>query len=350
MAKILIVSFAFSKRGGIEYLAQLVRQSLKEEYSVNCIARNSKFRIGRIYQDFRAIIGLQKVDIAIFMHPFLFRKYASFIPSKVKSIVWTHGREIFGKWGKYQTPNLSSASQIIAVSSYTKTRVLENWPKANVEVINNAAPIPERKYLEQDLNKKKDLIIVSRMASDVIYKGHEIVFNALSLLQDFNIKYFPTLHVVGDGNDRPRLERIVESLDFSDKVLFHGYVTEEKLENLYSTSLAFVMPSFVKKNEEEKWGGEGFGLVYLEAGLHQLPVIACDEGGQTDCIINGKTGFLVKPDAEAVANKIALLLNDPYLAWQMGKAGYQHVLKRFTFNRFRKDVLQLIEGYRKENG
>jgi len=196
----------------------------------------------------------------------------------------------------------------------------------------------------QNLSRKKDLIIVSRMASDVVYKGHEIIFDALSLLRNLNFPYFPILHVVGNGNDKKRLENVVESLGLSDQVLFHGYITEDYLEKLYSSSLIFVMPSFVKKSDDEKWGGEGFGLVYLEAGLHQLPVIACDEGGQTDCIVDGKTGFLIKPEAKELAHKIEFLLSNPNLAHKMGEAGYYHVLNHFNFDRFKEDVLQLIES------
>lgn len=342
MKKILIVSFDFSKQGGIEYLAQLVYKSLAEGSLVKTIARKGKSKIKRLYKDINIIINLQKSNIVIFMHPFLFRRYEKFIPVNVKSIVWTHGREVFGKWGKYKTPNLSLANQIIAVSNYTKEKILENWPEANVKVIHNGVPIPKYEYSAQYLNEKKDLIIVSRMANDVVYKGHEIIFNALSLLQKSSSPYYPTLHIVGDGDDRKRLEKVVESLDLSKQVLFHGYINEDYLEELYSKSLIFVMPSFVKKSEEEKWGGEGFGLVYLEAGLHKLPVIACDEGGQTDCIVDGKTGFLIKPDSKELANKIEFLLNNKKLAHQMGEAGYYYVLEHFNFNRFKKDVLELI--------
>jgi len=117
MKKILIVSFDFSKQGGIEYLAQMVYRSLADRYLVNTIAKKEKSKIKRLYKDINIIINLQISNIVIFMHPFLFRRYEKFIPANVKSIVWTHGREVFGNWGKYKTPNLSLANQIIAVSN-----------------------------------------------------------------------------------------------------------------------------------------------------------------------------------------------------------------------------------------
>jgi phosphatidylinositol alpha-1,6-mannosyltransferase len=70
------------------------------------------------------------------------------------------------------------------------------------------------------------------------------------------------------------------------------------------------------------FAGEGFGIVFLEAGLHQLPVVAGDVGGARDAVIHGETGLLVDPtDHVAVAGALTELLTDPERAARLGRAG-----------------------------
>ena len=69
-------------------------------------------------------------------------------------------------------------------------------------------------------------------------------------------------------------------------------------------------------------GGEGFGIVYLEAGAAGLPVVAASEGGATSAVIDGVTGLLCDPrDHVAVADRIVRLLTNPELARRLGEAG-----------------------------
>ena len=68
--------------------------------------------------------------------------------------------------------------------------------------------------------------------------------------------------------------------------------------------------------------GEGFGIVYLEAGAYGKPVVAGNVGGALDAVRDGETGLLVDPaDAHAVAEAIARLLLDPDLARRLGAGG-----------------------------
>jgi glycosyltransferase involved in cell wall biosynthesis len=71
-------------------------------------------------------------------------------------------------------------------------------------------------------------------------------------------------------------------------------------------------------------GGEGFGIVYLEAGLHGLPVVGGDVAGARDAVVDGETGLLVDPnDHLAVAEAISELLTNPALAESLGRGGSQ---------------------------
>jgi glycosyltransferase involved in cell wall biosynthesis len=67
---------------------------------------------------------------------------------------------------------------------------------------------------------------------------------------------------------------------------------------------------------------EGFGLVYLEAAAHGLPVVAHDVGGVADAVIDGVTGLLVPPERPLqLAAAFEKLIHDPALRRRLGTAG-----------------------------
>ena len=109
------------------------------------------------------------------------------------------------------------------------------------------------------------------------------------------------LVVVGDGDDRPRLERLTRELGLSQSVSFAGYVPEEtKVEWLQKMWFGVTMSS-----------KEGWGLTVLEANACGTPVIAADVPGLRDAVKDGVTGVLTPfGDIAALAAKMTALLQD----------------------------------------
>ncbi|HET7536992.1 MAG TPA: glycosyltransferase family 4 protein, partial [Candidatus Didemnitutus sp.] len=100
-------------------------------------------------------------------------------------------------------------------------------------------------------------------------------------------------------------------------VKFLGDIPDEKLGEIYARADIFAMTSM-----PHKLSVEGFGLVYLEAGAHGLPLIAHDIGGVPEAVINDTTGLLVSPDdSAALTAAFARLIEDPALRRQLGDAG-----------------------------
>jgi phosphatidylinositol alpha-1,6-mannosyltransferase len=74
---------------------------------------------------------------------------------------------------------------------------------------------------------------------------------------------------------------------------------------------------------------EGFGLVYLEAGAHGLPIVAHAIGGVPEAVVDGETGLLVRPGYTAeLTQAFARLLADPALRRRLGEAGRARALGR----------------------
>jgi len=116
-----------------------------------------------------------------------------------------------------------------------------------------------------------------------------------------------------------------KKVPMSNAIEFIGELPREKLVEYYSNSLALVITSV--------WP-EPFGIVALEAMACGKPVIAFESGGLNDIIINGKTGFLIKPkDHSAITNKIMTLLRDKKLAIEIGRDARDLVERNYTIER-----------------
>lgn len=115
------------------------------------------------------------------------------------------------------------------------------------------------------------LLTVSRL---VERKGHLTMLEALATS---NLNY--VWDIVGDGRMRERIEKRVVELGLEGKVTVHGYVAEEERDELYNQADIFVMVT--SKTSKDR---EGFGIVYIEAQLHGLGIIAADHAEMRESV------------------------------------------------------------------
>lgn len=118
--------------------------------------------------------------------------------------------------------------------------------------------------------------------------------------------------VVGEGSERRFIERAAEDAGVLDRVTFGGLLGDERLAALYRDALGLVYVPF----------DEDYGLATLEAFLAAKPVItARDSGGTLEFVRDGVNGFVVDPEASAIAGAIAGLDADRRLAASLGSNG-----------------------------
>lgn len=131
------------------------------------------------------------------------------------------------------------------------------------------------------------LMTCGRMASTERLKGFDEVLDILPEVRKVipNLRYL----VVGDGDDRARLEGKTRRLGLEDVVIFTGYVREEEKVDHYRLADVYVMPS----------QQEGFGFVYLEAMACGIPTIAGKWDGGREALRGGALGRLVEPGDKA---------------------------------------------------
>jgi glycosyltransferase involved in cell wall biosynthesis len=157
------------------------------------------------------------------------------------------------------------------------------------------------------------------------------------LLEAFQIvkKDFPEarLKIVGDGDDRARLERLAQQLGLHTCVEFTGYVSAEtKVE--YLQQMHFVVNTSSK---------EGWGLTVLEANACGTCVIASDVPGLRDSVIDGETGILYEyGNIEQLAQKISLLLRDQRLRERLSENAFEWSQK-FRWEDSAKTTIEVLE-------
>jgi phosphatidylinositol alpha-1,6-mannosyltransferase len=188
---------------------------------------------------------------------------------------------------------LSKIDFVISISEITKQKFLQwsHLTRARYFLLPNA--ITQQNYgvgsrsqeliARYGLDGKTVLMTLGRLAAQEKYKGFDEVMELLPALsaQIANIVYL----VVGDGDDRPRLEAKAESLRVADRVIFTGFIPEADKADHYRLADAFVMPG----------RGEGFGFVFLEALACGIPVVGSRLDGSREALRQGTLGILVDP-------------------------------------------------------
>jgi phosphatidyl-myo-inositol dimannoside synthase len=202
---------------------------------------------------------------------------------------------------------------------------------------------PAEDSLQRRLGGRPRLVLtVARLAASEQYKGHDVVLQALPrvLAQVPDLTYL----IVGDGDDRPRLEGMARQLGVRDRVVFAGEVSDEELAACYRASEVFVLPARTRLGDHPK--GEGFGIVFLEAMAFGKPVIGPDYGAPAEIIRHSEHGLLVNPeDPEAVAAALLQLLTAPAAARSMGEAASEWVKREYSYESFRRRLERLLQEY-----
>jgi phosphatidyl-myo-inositol dimannoside synthase len=207
-----------------------------------------------------------------------------------------------------------AADATIAVSAYTRDMALAVGAAAErVHVIPPGVDLPPAYSARRD--GRPTLLTVASFLSP--RKGHDVILRALPEIRQAvpDVRWV----AIGDGPLRAEIEASAHAEGLAGVASFLGRVDDRERDGWLDSAHVFCMPSRVPRGGT---GGEGFGIVYLEAGAHGLPVIGGNVAGALDAVIDGETGLLVDPtDPAAVAAAAIALLSDRDRAQRLGAAG-----------------------------
>ena len=239
--------------------------------------------------------------------------------SVLAAVQYLHGREAVIR-PRLTAFGLSRASAVVAVSEYTRELALAHGARPErVHRISPGVDVGAEQPSDRRRGARPTVVTVGRLEQR--YKGHDVLLRALALVRS----QVPDVElvIVGDGPLREGYEALSVALGLAGSVRFAGALDHAGRNELLLRSHVFAMPSRLPVDG----GGEGFGIVYLEAGAHGLPVVAGAVGGALDAVVDGETGLLVDPtDHVAVADAIVDLLRDPVCAEALGSAARERAL------------------------
>ncbi|MEI6828798.1 MAG: glycosyltransferase family 4 protein [Synechococcaceae cyanobacterium ELA445] len=357
---ILLLSYDVRRRGGIERLTLQVAASLERQgqrvrllYPRRLGPGSVGRWLGRARFLLELIRWLPQAETVLSMHAHLLAPLGllgTWRPKRGgqqgRRFCWLHGIEVWGTALAPLSAGLRSCGGLVASSSFTRDRLLEQpgpWPPVAV-VHPMADPIGQEGGPSPPPVAMR-LLTVARMDSRELYKGHRLVLAALHLLLESQRLPADLLwSVVGEGDDRAALERATADLGLDPWVRFRGGLSDGELAAELRACSLMVMPSAYGIEPNGRACGEGFGIAYLEAALAGRASIACRLGGQSDLIVDGETGWLIDPEVDQLAALLSRLAADPALMARAGERARRRALERFSpacFDRALAEALQL---------
>jgi len=362
-AKVLVLmSSAFNQTGGIHTFNRAFMKALDEiaaernwqvsilsildvknppaalQYAASGSTRFQGFAGNRRRFALAALRAGRKMDKVIFGHVNAASLALGMRANSMSLIV--HGIEVWRKLPLLQRLGISRMQDILSVSRYTENALVRfnGMPPARFHILPDTLDpfYPElaatcRSREELGLPSGRMILSVTRLSLGDRYKKIDLAIEAMpEVLRAAPDAFYV---IVGEGEDRGRLQRQVESAGLSEKVKFTGAVSSEILPSYYQACDVFLLPSLK----------EGFGIVFLEAMYHANACVAARAGGSPEVIEDAETGLLAEPDdVSSLAGCLGRVLQDDSLRQAMGRRGRERLQQKFCFAVFRQKLAQIL--------
>ncbi len=178
-------------------------------------------------------------------------------------------------------------------------------------------------------DKKATIISIGELHSN---KGLDIAIKAISLLPKEKQQKITYL-ILGGGEEKDSLEKLIEKLELKDTVKLLGFIPDAK--SLLSGALIFLLPSRT----------EALPYVVLEAGLASLPIIATSVGGIPEIVKDMQNGILVHPrNPKEIAEAISYLLEHKDKQKEFSINIKRTISEFFNFNKMIESTISLYKN------
>ena len=284
-------------------------------------------------------------EVVLWGHVLLLRLFpvVKLLAPRARHALFVHGVEVWGDPRYRRVPPFEvllarRLDRVISVSKVTAECMARAFriDEDRFALLPNAVDLPPADpSAPRSGDGELRILSVSRMSSMDAYKG---IGTLVAALREVKERIPVICTVVGDGELRASYEDQARQLGLEGVVRFVGRVDDDELERWYRWADVFVLPS----------AGEGFGIVYLEAWAHALPVVAARAGGAAEVVEDGQTGLLVEPESpQAVVEALLRLARDGELRARLGTAGRKVVEARYTHAHFRDRLAEILESLRR---
>ncbi len=200
----------------------------------------------------------------------------------------------------------------------------------------NGVPFQPRQVAAVKMQAPYKLLSVGRL---VRKKGFDQLLHAVRMLADQGLDI--QLTIAGSGPLGRKLEALARQLNISDQVKFPGFISYDKVGDLFLDADIFVMPCVIAPSGDR----DGIPTVIMEALMHRLPVITTSVSGIPELIENEVTGFLVPDrDPQALSLAIQSCISNRDFALQLAEQGRERVRERFNPEKNHKKIFHLYSS------
>lgn len=228
------------------------------------------------------------------------------------------------------------ADLFLPVCEYLGKKALSiGCPREKIYVLGSGIDCNRFRFRKRSksLDGKVKIAIVGRMVEK---KGTEYAIRAISILKRRGLNV--ELLVIGDGLLKPKLMELSKELNIINSVRFLGARNHNEIARVLESSHLFVAPSVTSWDGNE----EGIPNVLKEAMAVGLPVVSTYHAGIPELVADGVSGFLVpERDPQALAEKLAYLIDHPKLWEEMGRAGRQFVEKNYDKEKLNRELVDI---------
>lgn len=315
----------------MDTVGELGEKLRTEGYAIHCKGRKPGIDLAMIFW-LRDMIKREKADV-VHAHqysPLFYAIPAALLAGGVKVVYTEHGRSYpdIKSWKRALfNPILAlGVAHLVSISEATARAMAENdnFPQRKIRVIHNGIdftrlnPLIDKAAKRREVGLSKTCRIIGTAARLNSIKNIPMMLRVLKLV----LAEVPDtcLVIAGQGEEEERLKALAVELGIADHVKFIGLRFD--LPEIYQLFDVFLLTSF----------SEGISVTLLEAMASGAPAVVTDVGGNREVVFEGKTGYMVPVDDDALMmQRILALLQDQGLSATLGRKAQQRVTRCFSF-------------------
>ena len=239
--------------------------------------------------------------------------------------ITVHAHDIFVRTAMLKT-KLQGAAFIAAISQFNReylANLVGDWVVDKIHIV-HCGIIPQNYPIRLNVLESGQPIEIITIGSLQPYKGQIHLVEACAHLKKWGVPFH--CRIIGEGEERPNLEKLISAHQLQDQVKLLGAKTQEEVASLLPTAHCYIQPSIITPSGKM----EGIPVSIMEAMACELPVVATQLSGVPELVRPNETGYLVPPaDSVTLASTIAQVHGNYESAKQLAINGRYLILQEF---------------------
>jgi glycosyltransferase involved in cell wall biosynthesis len=268
--------------------------------------------------------GVKHVHAHFASHP----AAIAYVVNKLTDIPWSftaHGSDLHRDQAMLEE-KVSSAKFAVAISQYNRRFILEHCAAIDADKIKVVHCGVDLSNFNTGMSPKVQMdSVINIVCIGTLHevKGQAFLLRACAQMEDTNWQ----CHLVGDGEDRTRLEALAMTLGIKDRVIFHGQCTRQQVREVLSNMTIACAPSVPTRDGRR----EGIPVALMEAAAAGLSLVASDLSGIPELVVHEETGLLTTvADVDDLARALSRLAHDASLRKQLSEACRYKIEREFS--------------------